>query len=222
MLFILCATCVVRINMYTHFFLQGSTSVYSRKVEHVYQLVQSTIDFLTQQKQQKNANANGSKSKNGDDDTAGDEVGRLSEASNVFKSCRLHERGVRKPASGAAGKQAACNKSTCMPNTEIDVLGVRQRLVLHDTPLLPFLALHGMRSTIQTKMHCCTAVLYCTVSYPILSTTPVPTLTFHVHLRLHLHTRYCIDMRTVVYVDRYVDVSPSSRTYYGLYLCILS
>ena len=60
--------------------LQGSTSVYSRKVEHVYQLVQSTIDFLTQQKQQKNANANASKSKNGDDDTGGEEVGRLSEA----------------------------------------------------------------------------------------------------------------------------------------------
>eukprot|EP00903_Cladosiphon_okamuranus_P019919 g18306.t1 len=48
--------------------IQGSTSVYSRKVEHVYQLVQSTIDFLTQQKQQKSANANTSKSKNGDDD----------------------------------------------------------------------------------------------------------------------------------------------------------
>ncbi|CAM9836427.1 unnamed protein product, partial [Hapterophycus canaliculatus] len=32
--------------------IQGSTCVYSRKVEHVYQLVLRTIDFLTQQKQQ--------------------------------------------------------------------------------------------------------------------------------------------------------------------------
>lgn len=53
--------------------LQGSTCVYSRKVEHVYQLVLRTIDFLTQQKQQKDANAK--KSKNGDDDIAGEEVG---------------------------------------------------------------------------------------------------------------------------------------------------
>lgn len=49
--------------------------MYSRKVEHVYQLVQSTIDFLTQQKQQKNANA--SRSKNGDDDMAEGEVGHF-------------------------------------------------------------------------------------------------------------------------------------------------
>ncbi len=53
--------------------------MYSRKVEHVYQLVQRTIDFLTQQKQQKaNAAANTSKGKNGEDDddmTAGGEVG---------------------------------------------------------------------------------------------------------------------------------------------------
>lgn len=40
--------------------------MYSRKVEHVYQLVLRTIDFLTQQKQQKNANGN--KNKNADDD----------------------------------------------------------------------------------------------------------------------------------------------------------
>lgn len=57
--------------------LQGSTSVYSRKVEHVYQLVQSTIDFLTQQKQQKNANAGASKNKNGDDDMAGEVIRSL-------------------------------------------------------------------------------------------------------------------------------------------------
>jgi len=54
--------------------------VYSRKVEHVYQLVQRTIDFLTQQKQQKanHNHANASKGKNGDDDdiAAGGEVGR--------------------------------------------------------------------------------------------------------------------------------------------------
>ncbi|CAN0463858.1 unnamed protein product, partial [Ectocarpus sp. 8 AP-2014] len=46
--------------------IQGSTCVYSRKVEHVYQLVQRTIDFLTQQKQQNNSNA--AKSKSGDGD----------------------------------------------------------------------------------------------------------------------------------------------------------
>lgn len=39
----------------------------------MYQLVLRTIDFLTQQKQQKDANA--SKSKNGDDDIAEGEVG---------------------------------------------------------------------------------------------------------------------------------------------------
>lgn len=50
---------------------QGSTSVYSRKVEHVYQLVLRTIDFLAEQKQQKNA---ASKGKNGDDDATGEEV----------------------------------------------------------------------------------------------------------------------------------------------------
>eukprot|EP00752_Nemacystus_decipiens_P010040 g8953.t1 len=53
--------------------IQGSTSVYSRKVEHVYQLVQSTIDFLTQQKQQKSANAHASKSEDGHDDMGGEE-----------------------------------------------------------------------------------------------------------------------------------------------------
>lgn len=31
--------------------VQGSTCVYSRKVEHVYQLVLRTIEFLTEQKQ---------------------------------------------------------------------------------------------------------------------------------------------------------------------------
>ncbi|CAM9162341.1 unnamed protein product [Pylaiella littoralis] len=51
--------------------IQGSTCVYSRKVEHVYQLVLQTIDFLTQQKQQKDANA--SKGNSGDDDIAGEE-----------------------------------------------------------------------------------------------------------------------------------------------------
>lgn len=47
--------------------------MYSRKVEHVYQLVLRTIDFLTQQKQQKNANSN--KNKNGDDGITEAEVG---------------------------------------------------------------------------------------------------------------------------------------------------
>lgn len=57
--------------------IQGSTSVYSRKVEHVYQLVLRTIEFLTQQK---HANANAAKHGNknmagdGDDDFAGDDT----------------------------------------------------------------------------------------------------------------------------------------------------
>lgn len=34
--------------------VQGSTCVYSRKVEHVYQLVLRTIEFLTEQKQGNN------------------------------------------------------------------------------------------------------------------------------------------------------------------------
>ncbi|CAN0212664.1 unnamed protein product, partial [Laminaria digitata] len=50
---------------------QGSTSVYSRKVEHVYQLVLRTIDFLTQQRTRQSANAGNAKS--GDDDDAGEE-----------------------------------------------------------------------------------------------------------------------------------------------------
>ncbi|CAM9100993.1 unnamed protein product [Ectocarpus sp. 6 AP-2014] len=52
--------------------IQGSTCVYSRKVEHVYQLVQRTIDFLTQQKQQNNNNA--AKSKSGDGDVGDDSM----------------------------------------------------------------------------------------------------------------------------------------------------
>ena len=52
---------------------QGSTSVYSRKVEHVYQLVLRTIDFLTQQKSRESANAHNAES--GDDNDAGGEVG---------------------------------------------------------------------------------------------------------------------------------------------------
>lgn len=47
--------------------------MYSRKVEHVYQLVLRTIEFLTQQKQQKSAN--GSKVNSGDADISGGEVG---------------------------------------------------------------------------------------------------------------------------------------------------
>lgn len=54
--------------------LQGSTCVYSRKVEHVYQLVLRTIEFLTEQRQQKQANAS-TANKNGDaDDIVGGEV----------------------------------------------------------------------------------------------------------------------------------------------------
>ncbi|CAB1110484.1 unnamed protein product [Ectocarpus sp. CCAP 1310/34] len=52
--------------------IQGSTCVYSRKVEHVYQLVQRTIDFLTQQNQQNNSNA--AKSKGGDGDVGDDSI----------------------------------------------------------------------------------------------------------------------------------------------------
>ncbi|CAM9486123.1 unnamed protein product [Choristocarpus tenellus] len=44
--------------------IQGSTSVYSRKVEHVYQLVLQTIDFLTQQSHTSNS---GKAGKGGDD-----------------------------------------------------------------------------------------------------------------------------------------------------------
>lgn len=46
--------------------------MYSRKVEHVYQLVQRTIDFLTQQKQQNINNA--AKSKSGDGDVGDDSI----------------------------------------------------------------------------------------------------------------------------------------------------
>lgn len=53
--------------------VQGSTSVYSRKVEHVYQLVLRTIEFLTQQRTHQSANAHNAK--DGDDDDAGGEVG---------------------------------------------------------------------------------------------------------------------------------------------------
>lgn len=53
--------------------VQGSTSVYSRKVEHVYQLVLRTIEFLTQQRTHQSANSGNAKS--GDDNDAGGEVG---------------------------------------------------------------------------------------------------------------------------------------------------
>lgn len=57
----------------TFLWLQGSTCVYSRKVEHVYQLVLRTIEFLTEQRQQKQAGASKGP-KNGDSDDTGGEV----------------------------------------------------------------------------------------------------------------------------------------------------
>ena len=50
-----------------YFFSQGSTCVYSRKVEHVHQLVLRTIDFLTQQKQQQQNRGGGGDGSKGDD-----------------------------------------------------------------------------------------------------------------------------------------------------------
>eukprot|EP00904_Undaria_pinnatifida_P006593 jgi/Undpi1/3063/HiC_scaffold_15.g06439.m1 len=53
--------------------IQGSTSVYSRKVEHVYQLVLRTIDFLTQQKDKQDAKARSGNSGDDNDISTGGE-----------------------------------------------------------------------------------------------------------------------------------------------------
>ena len=111
--------------------LQGSTSVYSRKVEHVYQLVQSTIDFLTQQKQQKNANANASKSKNGDDDMAGDEVGRSSEPFTLhFGAIQLVQETVC---------MRGCDDKACL-----EVQQEKQAALNKSTPALGFIRVRGL------------------------------------------------------------------------------
>ena len=64
-----------KLNAACRSIVQGSTSVYSRKVEHVYQLVLRTIEFLTQQRTHQSANAHNAK--DGEDDDAGGEVGCL-------------------------------------------------------------------------------------------------------------------------------------------------
>lgn len=52
--------------------------MYSRKVEHVYQLVLRTIDFLTQQKDKQDAKARSGNSGDDNDISTGGEVGMLS------------------------------------------------------------------------------------------------------------------------------------------------
>lgn len=75
--------CVRRCPICQCYILQGSTSVYSRKVEHVHQLVLRTIDFLMQQKHQNGGGGGGgggSKGSTGDDDMKeGEDVSAMRE-----------------------------------------------------------------------------------------------------------------------------------------------
>lgn len=72
--------CVRRCPIRQCYILQGSTSVYSRKVEHVHQLVLRTIDFLMQQKHQNGGGGGGSKGSIGNEDMKeGEDVSAMRE-----------------------------------------------------------------------------------------------------------------------------------------------